>query len=141
MRIHIGYPERGAERALLSGEDRRAMIQRLPAGLSIEQLERLQQQVKGIYVSDALLDYCQDILSHTRNSPHYQHGLSPRAGLAMLQSAKAWALIEGRNQVLPEDLQAILPSTVAHRLQSTGETGGQQSDNLVQGLMESVPIP
>jgi MoxR-like ATPase len=141
MRIHIGYPERAAERTLLSGEDRRTMIQRLPAGLTIEQLGQLQQRVKGVYISDALLDYCQDILSHTRNSPHYQHGLSPRAGLAMLQGAKAWALIEGRNQVLPEDLQAILPATVGHRLQPTGETTGEQNDNLVQSLMESVPIP
>ncbi|MEJ2590539.1 MAG: MoxR family ATPase, partial [Candidatus Thiodiazotropha sp.] len=141
MRIHIGYPERGAERTLLAGEDRRAMIQRLSPGLTAQQLNELQQQVKAVYVSDALIDYCQDILAHTRNSPRYQHGLSPRAGLALLQSAKAWALIEGRNLVLPEDLQAILPAAVGHRLQPAGEFSGEQSDNLVQSLMEAVPIP
>ncbi|MCU7842217.1 MAG: AAA family ATPase [Candidatus Thiodiazotropha sp. (ex Monitilora ramsayi)] len=141
MRIPIGYPERSAERTLLTGEDRREMIQRLPPGLNTEQLTALQKKVGQIHVADALLDYCQDILAHTRNSTDYRHGLSPRAGLAMLQSAKAWALIEGRNQVLPEDLQAILPATVGHRLQATGEITSEQHDSLVQTLMEAVPIP
>jgi MoxR-like ATPase len=141
MRIPIGYPERQAERSLLTGEDRREMIQRLPPGLNPDQLGALQKQVSKIYVADALLDYCQDILEHTRNAGEYRHGLSPRAGLAMLQSAKAWALIEGRNQVLPEDLQAILPATVGHRLQATGEITSEQHESLVQTLMEAVPIP
>ncbi|MEJ2456222.1 MAG: AAA family ATPase [Candidatus Thiodiazotropha sp.] len=141
MRIQIGYPERGAERNLLAGEDRRSMLQRLPVALSPEQLSRLQHQVNGIHVADALLDYCQDILEHTRHSPEYQHGLSPRAGLAILQSAKAWALIEGRPQVLPEDLQTILPSTVGHRLQPAGEIVGEGGAGLVDRLLETVPIP
>ncbi|MCU7795833.1 MAG: AAA family ATPase [Candidatus Thiodiazotropha sp. (ex Semelilucina semeliformis)] len=141
MRIPIGYPERGAERSLLTGEDRREMLQRLPPGLNTEKLTAMQKKVRNIHVADALLDYCQDILAHTRNSTDYRHGLSPRAGLAMLQSAKAWALIEGRNQVLPEDLQAILPATVGHRLQATGEITSEQHDSLVQTLMEAVPIP
>jgi len=141
MRIHIGYPERGAERALLTGEDRRAMIQRMQPALTLEQLQRLQLQVNKVHVADALLDYCQDILDHTRHSPDYQHGLSPRAGLAMLQSARAWALIEGRPQVLPEDLQAILPATVAHRLQPAGEVIGEGGGGLVDRLIEAVPIP
>jgi MoxR-like ATPase len=141
MRIPIGYPERSAERTLLAGEDRRSMIQRLPVGLSISELTRLQQRVSKIHVADALLDYCQDILEHTRHSPIYRHGLSPRAGLALLQSAKAWALIEGRQQVLPEDIQAILPATVGHRLQPAGEISSEQAGSLVQTLMEAVPIP
>jgi MoxR-like ATPase len=141
MRIHIGYPERGAERSLLTGEDRRTLLQRLPAALTPEQLMRLQQQVGRVHVADALLDYCQDLIAHTRHSQDYQHGLSPRAGLAMLQSAKAWAFIEGRPQVLPEDLQAILPATVGHRLQPAGEVIGEGVDGLVDRLLESVPIP
>jgi MoxR-like ATPase len=141
MRIHIGYPERGAERSLLTGEDRRTLLQRLPAALTPEQLMRLQQQVGRVHVADALLDYCQDLIAHTRHSQDYQHGLSPRAGLAMLQSAKAWAFIEGRPQVLPEDLQAILPATVGHRLQPAGEVIGEGGDGLVDRLLESVPIP
>lgn len=141
MRLHIGYPERGAERDLLSGEDRRTLLLRLPAAIDPEQLMGLQQQVRRIHVSDALLDYCQDLLAHTRHSSDYQHGLSPRAGLAMLQSAKAWALLEGRPQVLPEDLQAILPATVGHRLQPAGEIIGEGGDGLVDHLLEAVPIP
>ncbi len=141
MRIHIGYPERSAERSLLAGEDRRAMIQRMPAALTPEQLQRLQRQVRKVHVADALLDYCQDILDYTRHSPEFQHGLSPRAGLALLQSAKAWALIEGRPQVLPEDLQAVLPATVGHRLQPAGEIVGEGSDGLVERLLDAVPIP
>jgi MoxR-like ATPase len=141
MRIPIGYPDRRAERNLLAGEDRRAMIQRLPAGLTTAELTQLQERVSKVHVSDALLDYCQDLLEHTRHSPVYRHGLSPRAGLALLQSAKAWALIEGRPQVLPEDIQAILPATVGHRLQPAGEVSSEQAGSLVQTLMEAVPIP
>ncbi|MEJ2693486.1 MAG: AAA family ATPase [Candidatus Thiodiazotropha sp.] len=141
MRIHIGYPERAAERNLLTGEDRRTMLLRLPATMTPEQLIKLQRQVNRVHVADALLDYCQDILGHTRHSPDYQHGLSPRAGLAILQSAKAWALIEGRPQVLPEDLQAILPATIGHRLQPAGEIIGEGGSGLVDRLIEAVPIP
>jgi len=141
MRIHIGYPERSAERTLLTGEDRRTLLQRLPAGLDTARLQQLQQRVAEIHVADALLDYCQDILAHTRDNPAYRHGLSPRAGLAMLQGARAWALLEGRRQVLPEDLQAVLPATVGHRLQPTGEVSSEQGEGLVRSLLEAVPIP
>ncbi len=141
MRIHIGYPDRGAERTLLAGEDRRAMIQHMPPALNLEQLQRLQRQVSKVHVADAMLEYCQDLLDYTRHSPDYQHGLSPRAGLAMLQSARAWAMIEGRPQVLPEDLQAILSATVGHRLQPAGEVVGEGGGGLVDRLVEAVPIP
>ena len=141
MRIHIGYPQRSAERSLLAGEDRRAMITRQPVSLTPERLQRMQQQVGKVHVAEALLDYCQDILEYTRHSPDFQHGLSPRAGLALLQSAKAWALIEGRPQVLPEDIQAVLPATVGHRLQPAGEIVGEGSDGLVERLLDAVPIP
>ncbi|MGD8907766.1 MAG: MoxR family ATPase [Chromatiales bacterium] len=141
MRIHIGYPERSAERGLLAGEDRRTMLQRLPAVMTPAQLQQLMLKVHKVHVADALLDYCQDILDHTRHSPDYQHGLSPRAGLAMLQSAKAWSLIEGRPQVLPEDMQAILPSTIGHRLQPAGEIIGEGGGGLVDRLLAAVPIP
>jgi MoxR-like ATPase len=141
MRIQIGYPERGAERSLLAGEDRRAMIKRMPVAMTPQQLSQLQQQVNTIHVADAILDYCQDILDHTRHSPDYQHGLSPRAGLAMLQGAKAWAFIEGRPQVLPEDLQATLPATISHRLQLAGEIISEGGAGLIDHLLETVPIP
>jgi MoxR-like ATPase len=141
MRVHIGYPERQAERELLTGAQRRSMIQNQPVLLSPERLAALQQQVLEIHVANALLDYCQDILAYTRNSPAYRHGLSPRAGLAMLHGARAWALLEGRRQVLPEDLQAIIPATVGHRLQPIGEASPSSHLSLVQTLLDAVPVP
>ncbi|MBT3037590.1 MAG: AAA family ATPase [Candidatus Thiodiazotropha sp. (ex Codakia orbicularis)] len=141
MRIRIGYPEREAERELLGGENRRQMLNRMPAVIDNQSLTAYQQRVSQIHVADALIDYCQDILSFSRTSPDYRHGLSPRAGLAILQGARAWAMIEGRNMVLPEDLQAILPATIGHRLQPAGDSAEPQGDSLVMNLISSVPIP
>ncbi|MES9969112.1 MAG: AAA family ATPase [Candidatus Thiodiazotropha sp.] len=141
MRIRIGYPERDAERELLGGEDRRRLLKQMPAVIESQRLTDLQQQVATVHVADALIDYCQDILSFSRNSPDYRHGLSPRAGLAILQGARAWALIEGRKLVLPEDLQAILPATIGHRLQPAGDSAEPQGESLVMNLISSVPIP
>ncbi len=141
MRVHIGYPERQAERELLTGADRRSMINHLPAMLHSAELAQQQQRVEQVFVSDALLDYCQDIIAYTRTSASYRHGLSPRAGIALLHSARAWALLEGRNQVLPEDLQAIIPSTIGHRLQPLGETETSDHTTLVQTLLETIPVP
>jgi MoxR-like ATPase len=117
------------------------MLQKMPAMIDSLRLNDFQQQVSQVHVADALIDYCQDILAFSRNSPDYRHGLSPRAGLAILQSARAWALIEGRNMVLPEDLQAILPATIGHRLQPTGDSAEPQGESLVMNLISSVPVP
>jgi MoxR-like ATPase len=141
MRVHIGYPDRAAERELLSGDNRRQMLQKMPAMIDSLRLSDYQQQVSQVHVADALIDYCQDILAFSRSSPDYRHGLSPRAGLAILQSARAWALIEGRKMVLPEDLQAILPATIGHRLQPAGDSAEPQGESLVMNLISSVPIP
>lgn len=140
MRVQIGYPPRQAERELLSGSDRRAMIAQQPVLLSPQRLGELQLRVEQVHVAGPLLDYCQDILDYTRNSPQFRHGLSPRAGLALLKGARAWALLQGRGQVLPEDLQAILPATVGHRLQPAGERS-PQTDGLIRELLEAVPVP
>jgi len=95
--------------------------------------------VEQIHVADALLDYIQDLLGYTRNSPHYSYGLSPRAGLAILSSSRAWALMLGRGEVLPEDVQAVLPSVVGHRLHAAGEQADQ--NGLVEDLIRRVAIP
>ncbi|MCU7860585.1 MAG: AAA family ATPase, partial [Candidatus Thiodiazotropha sp. (ex Lucinoma kastoroae)] len=100
-----------------------------------------QQQVSQVHVADALIDYCQDILLFSRHSHDYRHGLSPRAGLAILQGARAWAFLEGRKLVLPEDLQAVLPATVGHRLQAAGDCGDNQGDGMVNNLLSAVPVP
>jgi len=141
LRIQMGYPDAHAERGLLSGMDRREIIARLSPQMDAAELRVLQQRVKDVFVSDALLDYVQAILLHTRESGRYPHGLSPRAGLSLLAAARAWALLDGRAAVIPEDVQAVLPGVVSHRLQSTGEYRQSNSDTLARELIEAVAIP
>ena len=141
MRIKLGYPDKQAERALLAGEDRRDLLQTLKPVITPQRLMELQKQVPKVHISEALLDYCQDLLDFSRTSPRFHHGLSPRAGLALLRSARAWALLDDRFQVLPEDVQAVLPATVGHRLQSNADTDLAESGELGQYLLESVPVP
>lgn len=141
MRIQLGYPDAQAERGLLSGADRRDLVSKLTPQMELEELASLQQQVKQVFVSPALLDYVQDILRHTRESARYVHGLSPRAGLAILSSARAWGLLDGRTAVIPEDIQAVLPGVVSHRLQSVQDTQTSNGEKLVRELIEAVAIP
>lgn len=137
MRIQMGYPDAEAERGLLSGVDRREIIAKLTPQMDAAELLELQQRTRQVFVSAALLDYVQAILRHTRESPRYTHGLSPRAGLAILSAARAWALIDERDAVIPEDVQTILPGVVSHRLQAAGES----SRHIAQELIEAVAIP
>jgi MoxR-like ATPase len=139
MRIELGYPERDAERALLAGTDRRDLLASLEPCMTAAELEALQAAVQGVYVAPALLDYVQAIVEHTRRSPDYVAGLSPRAALALVHSARAWALIEGRDKVLPEDVQAILPGVAAHRLRPAHDSS-RRVDVGAQ-LLAAVPIP
>jgi len=138
MRIELGYPDANAERELLSGQDRHDLLSQLPARLSPAQLQRWQQEVDKVHTSAALLDYVQALLLTSRESKHFSLGLSPRAGLSLLRAARAWAIIDGRYQVIPEDIQAVLPAVANHRLQSTEQVN---ADQLVRLLIESVPIP
>jgi MoxR-like ATPase len=141
MRIELGYPDARAERALLQGEDRRTLADALRPALSAADLDALQAAVRACFVSDALLDYIQALLAYTRHTPRYVNGLSPRAALALLHAAQAWALIEGRDSVLPEDVQAVLPAVVGHRLRGSGEFGGETDAARVAHLLAAVPIP
>jgi MoxR-like ATPase len=139
MRIELGYPDRDAERALLSGADRRDLLDTLDACMTPAELVELQAGVQRIHVSPALLDYVQAIVEHTRRSPDYLTGLSPRAALALVHSARAWALLEGRDKVIPEDVQAIVPGVAAHRLRPAHDAG-RRVDVGAQ-LLAAVPIP
>ena len=141
MRIQMGYPDAQAERGLLSGVDRREIIAHLSPQMESAELLELQQRVRQVFVSPALLDYLQAILRHTREAARYTHGLSPRAGLALLSAARAWALLDEREAVIPEDVQAVLPGVVSHRLQAAGEYQKQNSDTLARELIEAVAIP
>jgi MoxR-like ATPase len=105
-------------------------------------LLEVQSQVDTVHVSDALLDYLQALLGYSRRAPHYQNGLSPRAGLALLHSARAWAFLEGRDLVLPEDLQIVLPAVIGHRLQPVTEYVEDLSVMERMSLfLDSVPVP
>ncbi len=139
MRIQMGYPDAHAERGLLSGIDRREIIARLSPQMDAASLLALQQRVKDVFVSDALLDYVQAILRHTRESGRYRHGLSPRAGLSLLAAARAWALLDERDAVIPEDVQAVLPGVTSHRLR--GELQKSADNALIGELIEAVAIP
>ena len=136
MRIELGYPNHQAERALLEGRSRYSLIETLSTQLQTEHLASIQQQVTEIHVSSALLDYLQDLINYTRESTDYHCGLSPRAGLALLTAAKAWAYMDGRKAVLPDDVQAVLPAVAGHRLRS----GSTDSESIVAPLLNNVAV-
>ncbi|EMR13088.1 MoxR-like ATPase [Methylophaga lonarensis MPL] len=138
MRIAIGYPDAQAEHDLLKGEDRRHLLQHLSSQLSVSELLNLQQRVNQLTASDQLIHYVQALLNYTRESGRFVSGLSPRAGLGLVRAAKAWACIDGRDFVLPEDVQSVLPSVVEHRLQLTDNS--LQADWLSE-MLQTVPIP
>jgi MoxR-like ATPase len=116
MCIELGYPDPASERALLKGEDRRKLVQGLKPVTTPAELRQFQAMVREVRTSDALLDYVQNLLTHTRRAPQLAEGLSPRAGLALVQAARAWALLDGRNHVLPDDVQAVFLPVAGHRL-------------------------
>lgn len=140
MRISLGYPDRAAERALLAGTDRRDLLDTLLPLLSGEELAELQRAVQAVHTSDALLNYVQDLIAATRSGQWFQQGLSPRAGIALVRVAKAQALIEGRDYVAPDDVQAVLPQTIAHRLVPVGNAGRGAVEQ-VRAMIEATPLP
>jgi len=139
MRIELGYPDREAERALLAGTDRRDLLATLDPCMTPAELMELQASVQRVYVAAALLDYVQAIVEHTRRSADYVAGLSPRAALALVHSARAWALLEGRDKVLPEDVQAVLAGVAAHRLRPAHDS--TRRVDVGAQLLAAVPIP
>lgn len=136
MCIELGYPDRKAERELLIGQSRYHLIEHLPTELPPEQLKKLQDQVGKVHVSDALLNYLQNIIVFTREFQDYPYGLSPRAGLSLLNAAKAWAFMDNRDAVLPEDVQAVLPAVAGHRLRSANQDSGA----VVAPILERVNV-
>ncbi len=139
MRIALGYPEHAAERALLEAGDARQRIPQVPALFSAETLLALQKSVMKIHAAPPLLDYIQALVVETRRVSLWRHGLSPRAALALLSAARAWACIDGRDRVLPEDVQAVFAAVAAHRL-SRVDGGHAQEDDLT-ALIHRLPLP
>jgi len=140
LRIHLGFPDQEAERNLLKDNDRRSMIEDVTPILNHQLLSNIQKQATLIRVSDALLDYIQAILSFTRTTNLFEFGLSPRGGIALLNAAKAWALIDGKDFVIPEHVKAVLPSVVNHRLNIMSDELHLDNKQASDIIAESIPI-
>jgi MoxR-like ATPase len=140
MRIRLGYPAAAQEKVLLAGEDRRTLVERQGPVLSPADLARLQGQATQVHAAAPVIDYCHELLLFTRRSGQFVHGLSPRAGIGLLRAAKAWALLGGRAYVIPEDIQAVLPSVAVHRLMGADGVGRLDQDETAALLLSAVPV-
>ncbi len=138
MRIELGYPDRSAERELLAGTDRRELLASLAPCSSPDELQRCPDAARALRVTGPLIDYVQALAAHTRKAPEWQGGLSPRAALALLAAARAWAWLAGRDHVLPEDVQAVLPGVAGHRLRPAGDLPAAEG---IGRLIEAVALP
>lgn len=139
MRLSLGYPAKAAEKALLLGDSRRDLLARQEPVLDRASLVAIQQAVAQVRVSDALVDYVLRLVEATRTQPQFAWGLSPRGSLALLAAARAWAYLDGRDYIIPEDVQAVLPSVAGHRLRERADAGGHGGGALVQWLLREVP--
>ena len=140
MRIALGYPDRAAERELLSGKDRRGMVDALKTVMQPGELKQLQAQVQAVHAAGPLLDYVQDLIAATRSGQWFVQGLSPRAGIAVLRAAQAQALLSGRDYVAPDDVQAVLPQTIAHRLIPV-DSAARGAEEQVRAMLAAVALP
>jgi len=139
MRLSIGYPDAESEKQLLTCVDTHSKLQAAQTAVSLEQLKELQTQVSNVHVAEPLLAYVQALLECSRTSSLFLQGLSPRAGKALIHVAKAWAFIDGRDSVYPEDIQAILPAVTEHRLHLQNST--DKGQNASAALVAEVAIP
>jgi MoxR-like ATPase len=141
LRIDLGYPDPALERQLLVGKDRRDLLSTLDSALSPQQLLLLQTKVPTVHASEALLDYVQAVVKFTRESPQFEAGLSPRAAIGLLRAAQGWALMHGHPGVLPEDVQAVLPAVVGHRLAPRDSATVRNAREIGEQVLRAVPIP
>jgi MoxR-like ATPase len=143
MCIELGYPDPKSERSLLEGHDRREMLDGLKPRMTPADLVEAQRSLRQIRTAPALLDYVQNLLTQSRRASAFAEGLSPRAGLALLQASRAWALLDGRNHVLPDDVQAVLTAVAGHRLRPAKgtATSHRARAELVAELSKSVAVP
>ena len=141
MRVTLGYPDAAHERELLRGGERRELLPRIAAGAHPAAVLRVQAAGARVHVSDALLDYAPGLIARTREHADLKLGLSPRAGQGLIRAAQAWAYLDGRAAVLPEDMQAVLPAVVAHRLERRERGGGGAPEALARDMIRGVPLP
>jgi len=138
LRLTLGYPDDDAEVALLSGMDRRDLIAQAQPLLSAGDVVALRRAVADVHASDALIAYVQALMARSRQHPGVRVGLSPRAGIALLRAARAYALLLGRNHVLPEDVQALFAPVAAHRLVADSDAGSHAA--LAKSILHAVPV-
>ena len=139
MRLSLGYPSAAAERQLLQGAARRQLLTQLQPLIERADLLAAQQQVSNVRASEALISYILRLVEATRTHAQLAFGLSPRGSLALLAAAKAWAFLAGRDYVIPEDVQVVLPVVVGHRLREQNSASGVGSSAVVQSLLTDVP--
>ena len=142
MCVELGYPDPKSERALLEGRSRRDLLDTLKPRMSPGDLLKAQRMVNDIQSAPALIDYVQNLLTFSRRAPMLAEGLSPRAGLALMQASRAWAMLDGRNHVLPDDVQAVLLAVAGHRLKPAkgGALSHRGRAELVAELLKGVPV-
>lgn len=141
MRIELGYPDHQAERTILKRGQQRPLDREFSSGLGADRLFILHNHVENIHCSDAILDYVQLILDASRQGDQFVLGLSPRAGIGLISAARAWALIHGRDLVLPEDVQAVAPGILIHRLESIRDVQQLTREQLIKQFIQRIPVP
>ena len=141
MRITLGYPDAAHERELLAEGDRRDLLAGMPPALNPDAVLELQAAAQRVHMSPALLEYVQALIARTRQRTDILLGLSPRAGQGLLRAARAWAMIAGRECVVPEDVQAVFPAVVAHRLERSGVAAAAEHAAFIAELARGVPVP
>jgi MoxR-like ATPase len=141
MRVTLGYPDSTHERELLRRGDRRDVLPQIAPALNAASVIHIQHEVRSVHISDALLDYVQALIARSRDRTDLKIGLSPRAGQGLIRAAQAWSFVAGRRAVLPEDVQAVVPAVVAHRLERRDPAGAQDTSSIANDLIRSVPVP
>jgi MoxR-like ATPase len=141
MSMSLGYPPASLERTLMAGSDRRQLLAGMTPTLELEDFLALQRLAPKVHLSEPILDYVQAIVAWTRQSPDYEAGLSPRAAISLCRAAQAWALIQGHRGVLPEDVQAVAPAVIGHRLRCRDQATGLSARDVGEMVLEAVAIP
>src|SRR5450755_467589 len=141
MRVTLGYPDAAHERELLKSGARRELLATMTAAVSAATLLRIQQAVRAVHIADAILDYTLALIARTRARADLKLGLSPRAGQGLIRAAQAWAYLENRAMVMPEDVQAVLPAVIAHRLERREAADSPGARSLTDEILKSVPVP
>ena len=139
MRLTLGYPDPAAERALLAGDDRRALLAAFAPVASAEQLLGWRKTVHAVHASPALIDYVQTLAGESRRCGLFEAGLSPRGTIALLNAARSWAFLHADHKVTPEHVQAVFTAVAGHRLRPRN-TLGDDPALLLRRLVDSVPL-